>query len=81
MTIDEAIEWIADIFQEPSENILPETQRLEIPAWDSLGFLSLMARLDEDHDILLKEEDLQQIRKVDDILEVMRRHGVLNHHS
>lgn len=77
MTTNEAIEWIAELFEEPVENITHETLRDEIPAWDSLGILTLMARLDEDFEILLEEEEVQELRSINDILEALRRHGKL----
>ena len=77
MTTDEALEWIAELFEESVENITPETPRVDIPAWDSLGILTLMARLDEDFEILLEEEEVQELRSVNDILEALRRYGKL----
>ncbi len=77
MNTEEALEWIAELFEESVESILPETPRDEIPAWDSLGILTLMARLDEDFEILLEEEEVQELRGVNDILDALRRHGKL----
>ncbi len=77
MTKDEAIEWIADLFEEWPENITAETPRDEIPAWDSLGILTLMSRLDEDFEILLSDEEVQELRSVQDILDSLQRYGKL----
>ena len=77
MTKDEAIEWIADLFEESPENITAETPRDEIPAWDSLGILTLMSRLDEDFEILLSDEEVQELRSVQDILDSLQRYGKL----
>ena len=77
MTELEAIAWLADILEESPESVTPETPRDEIPAWDSLGILTLMARLDEDFEILLEEEEVQELRGVNDILEALKRHGKL----
>jgi acyl carrier protein len=79
MTLEEAIKWIADIFEEPVERITPETTQAMIAAWDSLGILTLMARLNEDFDILLAESELQEMKSVNDVLETMKRHGKLNY--
>lgn len=78
MNTDEALEWIAELFEEPVENFRPETPRDEIPAWDSLGILTLMARLDEDFEILLEEEEVQELRSIGDILDALRRHEKLD---
>ena len=78
MNTEEALEWIAELFEEPVENFRPETPRDEIPAWDSLGILTLMARLDEDFEILLEEEEVQELRSIGDILDALRRHEKLD---
>jgi acyl carrier protein len=73
----EALAWVADIFEAPAEKIRPETRRDEVEAWDSLGILTLIARLDEDFHILLTEEEIQELRSVGDILGLIRKHGIL----
>jgi len=75
MNMDEALAWIADLFEEPVENIQPETLREDIPAWDSLGVLALMASLDEDFGILLTDEEMQELQKVNDIFDLLRNNG------
>ena len=77
MNAEEALAWIAELFEEAVENISPETPRDEIPAWDSLGILTLMARLDEDFEILLEEEEVQELRSIGDILDALKRHNKL----
>ncbi len=75
MNEKEILEWIADIFEEPEENIQLDTPAEDIPAWDSLGVLNLMAALDEEYDILLSDEELQALRTVNDIITVFKGHG------
>ena len=75
MTRDEALAWIADIFEESPDDVSAETPRTDLPAWDSLGVLTLMASLDSDFDILLSEEDMLALDTVGDILEVLEKHG------
>jgi acyl carrier protein len=77
MTTEQALAWIADIFEEPVEAIKPKTPRSDIKAWDSLGTLTLMARLDEDCEILLNADDILLIKTVGDLLDMMKRHGQL----
>jgi len=77
MTQREAVEWIAELFEVSPQELTPDTPRDEIPAWDSLGTLTLMASLDSDFDIVLSDEEVQTIKSVGDILEVMRRNGRL----
>jgi acyl carrier protein len=78
MTLEESLQWIADLFEYPVENITPETTRNEIEAWDSLGILTLLAGLNEHFDVVLSESELQGLGKVDDILDVFRRNGKLD---
>ena len=42
ITTDEAISWIADVFEDTVDNIKPEMNREDIPGWDSLGVLNLI---------------------------------------
>ena len=80
-SINEILTWVAEVFEAPVEKIQPETRRDEIDAWDSLGILALMARMDEDFQVLLTEEEIQQMNSVADILEVLRKHDVVGDNS
>ena len=77
MNLAEALLWIAETFEEPAENIKPDTLRDDIPGWDSLGALTLMAKLDEEFNIILSEDDLANMQAVEDILKTFRTHGYL----
>ncbi len=74
---NEVLAWVAEVFETPTEKIRPETKRDDIAAWDSLGILTLMARMDEDFQVLPTEEEIQQMKSVADILDVLRKHGKL----
>ena len=78
MTVAQALTWIANLFEEHADNIRPDTRHDDIPAWDSLGILTLMAGLDEDFDIRLSEDEIQNLRTVEDILAALRRYGRLS---
>ena len=75
--IEEALRWIAEIFEENPKNIRPETPREEVGAWDSLGMLALMAGLDEELEIILDEDQLAELKTIGDVLEIIRAHGRL----
>ena len=77
MTQTEAIAWIAQVFETSPDQLTPDTHRENVPAWDSLGVLTLMASLDSDHGIVLTDDDVQTIKTVGDILNVMRKNGKL----
>ena len=77
MTQRDGVEWIANLFEISPEQLTPDTLRDAISAWDSLGVLTLMASLDSDFGIVLTDDHIQGIKKVGDILDVMRRSGKL----
>ena len=78
MTSQEALDWISETFEEPPGRIGLGTVREEIPGWDSLGTLSLIAALDERFDIHLSEQDIDSLQSVKDILELLRRHDAVS---
>ncbi len=77
MTQPEALEWVARLFEETPGQLSPETSRDDIIAWDSLGVLTLMASLDSDFGITLSDDQLQNMKKVEDILQILRKSGAL----
>ena len=77
ITLDEAIGWIAEMFEEPRGNVHESTPRTDVPAWDSLGQLVLMAALDQRFSIRLTQEELTSLSSVQDILTILRKHGRL----
>lgn len=77
MTQREAVEWIEKVFEASPDQLTPDTHRDNVPAWDSLGVLTLMASLDSDFGIVLMDDDVQAVKTVGDILDVMRRNGKL----
>lgn len=77
MTQVEGVRWIAQLFDEDPSRLTADTVRADIPAWDSLGVLTLMASLDSDFGITLTDEQLDHIRRVDDILQLLRDHGLI----
>jgi acyl carrier protein len=77
MNKQEALEWISEVFEEAPGRIDVDTLRKDIPGWDSLGTLSLIAALDEKFDIHLSEQDIENMQKVGDVFDILRRHGAL----
>jgi len=77
MDRQEALNWIGEVFEEAPGRIGPATAREEVPGWDSLGTLSLIAAFDERFDIQLSEGDIEALKRVGDILQILERHGAL----
>jgi acyl carrier protein len=78
MTRDETLAWLAGVFEEPVENVRPDTPRDAIGGWDSLGVLTLMADLDEKFDIRVSEKEMSAMTSVQDVLDLLNRHGKLS---
>jgi len=78
MNTQDAVIWIAEIFEEPPDSVSSDTAREEIPGWDSLGVLTLMAGLDEKFNIQLSEEEMDGMERVSDIVAILRRDGALD---
>ena len=71
----ELLQWLADLFEEPLVNVRPETPREEIPGWDSLGVLVLMANLDERFGILLSESEIADLQSIGEVLTLINERG------
>ena len=77
ITPSEALAWISEVFEEPAGRIGAGMMRDEIPGWDSLGTLSLIAALDERFDIHLSEQEIEALNSVADVFAILRRQGAL----
>lgn len=77
MNIQDALNWISEVFEESPGRIGASTARDAIPGWDSLGTLSLIAGLDEKFDIHLSEQEIEGMSSVEDIFAILRRQGAL----
>ena len=77
MSITEALEWLTEVFEEPEHSVAADTEREDIEGWDSLGTLTLLAELDEKLDITLSEEELEDLTNIRDLLDILRKHKIL----
>ena len=75
MTKEEALDWVANHFEEEVVDISLDTPREDIPAWDSLGTLTLMAGLDEEFSIQLNEDQIADLRNVGDVVALLNGAG------
>lgn len=78
MTEEKAIKWIAELFNESPDNIQSDTLRDDIPEWDSIGVLTLMAELDEKFDIVVTNEETAAMTKVGDLIRILHQKGKIN---
>jgi acyl carrier protein len=77
ITLESALAWIAETFNEPVACVQESTSREDLPGWDSLGNLILMAGLDERFNIRLMDLELSNLKSVHDILGILRSNGAL----
>lgn len=77
MTLDQALVFVADLFELPVATLSPDMLRSDLPAWDSLGQLVLMSALDQQFGIRLTQQELSSLDSVNAILNILRRHGRL----
>lgn len=78
MTTKDILGWLAELFEFPGEKIQVNSLRREIPGWDSLGMLSLMAGLDERFHIHLTDKDIGKFQSVADVLSILRLNGIIS---
>lgn len=77
ITTSEALKMLSDAFEEPVANLRPDVSRDDVPGWDSMGALTLMAELDERFGIELTADDSKKMTRIDDVLQLLRKHGAL----
>jgi acyl carrier protein len=78
MTRNEALTWLAELFEEPADNVRPDTPLDAIPTWDSLGVLTLLAGLSDRFDVTVEVDELGRMATINDILAVLQRAGKLD---
>jgi acyl carrier protein len=78
MTLAGALDWLAEMFEEPEGHLTADTARGAIPAWDSLGQLILMSALDQRFRIRLSPAELASLASVRDILDILAKHQRLH---
>ena len=81
LSVDQALGWIADIFEQSPATIRETTPRAEIAAWDSLGQLLLMAALDQRFGIRMTATELSRVTSVRGILDLLAEHGLMRKRS
>jgi acyl carrier protein len=65
----------ADVFKFDGP-LTVETTREDIPKWDSLQHIALVAAIEQQFGVSLSLDEMVEIRSVQDICNVLDRHGV-----
>jgi acyl carrier protein len=73
MTIDTFIEHIEDNIEgvEPG-SVNADTVLKELPIWDSLAMLNMLALVDSEYDVQISGEELNQLSSVQSIFEAIQ---------
>ncbi|MEY4765668.1 MAG: hypothetical protein RI907_2341 [Pseudomonadota bacterium] len=77
LTLAQAYEMLAEAFNEPVESLTPDRDREDIPGWDSMGALILIAELDERFGVELQAEASREMRKIQHVLDFLSTQGLL----
>lgn len=77
ITTPELVNLIEALLNVDEGSLAVETRLVDVPAWDSMGVLLLMAEMDERFGITLSEAELANLRGVSDIVNVVKRAGFL----
>lgn len=68
---------VEDLLNVETGSLTIETRLVNVPAWDSMGILLLMAEMDERFGITMNEAALANLKSTADIVDVVRRAGLL----
>jgi acyl carrier protein len=77
MTTPEALEMLAACFNEPLDTLTPQSRREDMPGWDSMGVVMLIAELDERFNLELSAERSRSMQQISEVLDFLREHGLL----
>lgn len=73
----DALRMLEEAFAADAGSLTPEVARRDLPGWDSMGALMLIAELDSRFGIVLTPEQSKTMARVGDVLDLLRSHGAL----
>ncbi len=76
MDRQQILEWLTDVFTVQGRTLTMDDTRMSVSEWDSLGALMLMSRLEEDHGIIIKADEMARINSVQEICDILEKHGL-----
>lgn len=65
----------ADVFKFKGA-VTSQTSRSDVPKWDSLQHVALIAAIEQNFGVSLSMDEMMEIRSVQDISNILDRHGV-----
>jgi acyl carrier protein len=76
MDQQQMLDWLTDVLSVQGRSLTLEDTRMSVSEWDSLGALMLMSRLEEDHGIIVKAEEMARLNSVREICDILEMHKV-----
>jgi acyl carrier protein len=67
---------VAKVFAIPEETINDCLALRDIPSWDSMSHMMLIAKLEEDFSVELSGDEIADFRSVGDVREALKRRGL-----
>ena len=77
ITVPALLNLVEDLLNIDQGSLTTKTRLVNVSAWDSMGVLLLMAEMDERFGITLNETALANLRGTEDIIDVVRREGLI----
>ena len=73
MELNEFIKNIADQFESKDPSIFnAKTEIKDLDEWSSLIALSIVAMIDEEYDVVLKGDDVKNLKTIEDLYNVVK---------
>lgn len=72
MTIDNFIEKFAFAIEIEADTLNPETRFKELPIWDSLNTLAIIAMADADYGVSITGNDIQNSHTIGELMKIVQ---------
>lgn len=70
------IDLFKQILEIETDIVKPETIFRELEQWDSLAYLSVIAMIDEEFDVLIEGSDFKKLITISDLIEEVKKRSV-----
>jgi acyl carrier protein len=67
------ISLFKDTLEANNQEIILSTKFRELENWDSLTFLSVLAMIDEEYDVVIEGNDFQRLQTIEDLINEIKK--------